>query len=288
MIRSAAALFLAASLLGGCRESTPSAPAAAPALAAVPAAPAAVSVVPARPAAPSETIFMQAVFGAAYRAAGNFAYAELPDPEQPGTRSFYVIKPVQHSLLKNGDAVLVGNGENGSEDGSTDSGHGNGGLLNVFILRQTGGQWKVLRRHENIATLGSHGQLGDVAWPELAAGKPGLAVISGGTWQGYTVASLSLFDLGAERMQELANIRLHSDSLGACDPETERKCWEVDGEWRFDPSARGARFDDLVITFRGQETVGKAKPTPIEGSARYAFDGRRYVLAEGENLVPQP
>lgn len=276
-----------------------------------PAAPLAAAPIPApRPAAgpaPATTpsaedkaaaILMRAVYGENYRAVSGDALAELPNPDDRSSPMNFVVSPVAHTVLPTGETVLVANAEFAAEDGTAQSAHANGGLLNVYLMRQEEGQWKILKRHENVATLGSHGQLGTVQWVTLAKDKPGLAVLSGGTWQGYTVENLAVFDLTANIMRELTgeHISIHSDSDGGCDPEGEGECWSVTGKWRFEPAKAAADYDDIVIDFSGQTSKGaaasKGQPaTPrvenkVTGKARYAYDGKAYKLVEGANPVP--
>ena len=158
--------------------------------------------------------------------------------------------------------------------------------------------WQVVTRLENIATLGSSGQLGEVHWVMLGAGKQGLAIRHGYTGQGYTITQLALFELGADKVTELdGGIDLHSDNEGACGPEMDN-CWMVDGNWHFAAARDGGAYDDLLIDFTGASR--KIKPgvqvkdeqepprliTPMNGRARYAFDGKKYKLVEGKNIVP--
>jgi hypothetical protein len=285
MIRTFIFLLIAASLFGCSKEKTEQA-----STAAKPAAAKAAQAAKAMDAAP----LMQAVFAEAYRSATKDAVAELPDPDNRAQRASYVVTPVAATTLDNGEAVLVANAEQADDQGNAMSGHASSGLLNVYFLRQDGKRWKLLRRQENIAALGSSGNIGEAKWIKLAEGKPGLAMLHGGTWQGYTVEVLSLFDLGAAQMHDLTGdgIKLHSDSDGACVPESD-KCWDVSGEWHFVSIKSGGEYDDLVIEFSGEESVaskaGSAarKVKQIRDAARYAYDGKRYRLVSGRNIVPE-
>ncbi|MET3132531.1 hypothetical protein AAKU55_002805 [Oxalobacteraceae bacterium GrIS 1.11] len=285
--------LLLCATLGAC--SKPEAPAAAPVPVPAPAA-------PAKPAPSAdqrvEALLMRAVFGKAYRAASADALTQLAEPEQPGKRGNYVVNPVAHTILPNGETVLVANAQSAGADGDAESGHPVPGLLNVFFLKQTAAQWQVLKRQENIATLGASGQIGQAVWTRLGADLPALAMRHGDTAMGSSIEFLSLFDLGADTMRDLTeSISIHSDNDGACQPDTD-KCWNISGAWHFAPSAAGARYDDLLIDFSGES--GEAKPhaelkegdkvvrivSKIHASARYAFDGKSYQLVEGENVVP--
>lgn len=243
---------------------------------------------------------MLAVFGKNYRAAGKDALADLPDPDDRKTTSSYVVSPIAATVLENGQTVLVANAEDADGEGQARSAHASPGLLNVYVLSKEEGKWKVLRRHENIAALGSFGNIGEVEWTSLAPGKPGLAVLHGGTWQGSTITLLSLFDLGSADMRDLSGepVRIHSDNDDGCAPESDA-CWNVEGKWRFVSGKPDALYDDLLIEFSGEKSAppkgdqaAKASEadrvsTKVHSTARYAFDGTRYRLISGTNVAPE-
>ena len=317
-------LLLACSLLSACSDKTatpPAAPAPVPVPVATPAAtPAEAPAAEAPAAAKSDEMktpearardskqaaaMMLAIFGKNYRPDSDDALADLPDPDSKDAKAdklSYVVSAVSHKLLPDGRAILVANAETANTEGSAESGHSSPGLLNVFYLAPKGKPgdeaWQVVARLENIATLGSSGQLGEVHWVMLGAGKQGLAIRHGYTGQGYTITQLALFELGTDKVTELdGGIDLHSDNEGACGPEMDN-CWMVDGNWHFAAARDGGAYDDLLIDFTGASR--KIKPgvqvkddqepprliTQMNGRARYAFDGKKYKLVEGKNIVP--
>ena len=318
-------LLLACSLLSACSDKTatpPAAPAPVPVPVATPAAtPAEAPAAEAPAAAKSDEMktpearardskqaaaMMLAIFGKNYRPDSDDALADLPDPDSKDAKAdklSYVVSAVSHKLLPDGRAILVANAETANTEGSAESGHSSPGLLNVFYLAPKGKPgdeaWQVVTRLENIATLGSSGQLGEVHWVMLGAGKQGLAIRHGYTGQGYTITQLALFELGTDKVTELdGGIDLHSDNEGACGPEMDN-CWLVDGNWHFAAARDGGAYDDLLIDFTGASR--KIKPgvqvkedqepprlvTQMNGRARYAFDGKKYKLVEGKNIVPE-
>ncbi len=246
---------------------------------------------------------MKALFGKDYRAQEKDALAVLPDPDNDNKLARFIITPVAANVLDNGETVLIANAETADEAGGSTAAHASSGLLNVYFLRQENGHWVTLRRHENIASLGSSGNIGQVSWVKLSASKPGFAVLHGGTWQGYSITTLSLFELGASGVHDLTgdSIAVHSDNEGGCGPQTD-KCWNINGKWQFVPGKPGAPFDDLVIEFTGEEAIalrdGEEKEldgeeeevarqtTQVRASALYAFDGKEYRLVKGSNIVP--
>jgi len=246
-----------------------------------------------------EAELMRAVFGKDYRADSDDALADLSDPDQHLDKLSYVVSAVASKLLGNGRAVLVANAETANTEGTAESAHVTQGLLNVFFLTQSAsGKWKVSKRAENIAALGSSGQLGDVQWTRLGQDKLGLAIRHGYTGQGYTINQLALFEVGDGVVTLLSQgIDLQSDNMGACTEEMD-ECWDVSGNWRFATAQGGGEHDDLLIDFSGFKEKIKAgvkvKPdqdpprtsTAITAQARYVFDGKTYKLAEGSNPVP--
>ncbi|MDQ1815369.1 hypothetical protein RBA41_18875 [Massilia sp. CCM 9210] len=276
-------------LLASCREHTP-------ASATVPATPAAARVAVAE--AEAEAVLMHAIFGAKFNPAANEAPIEMSAPDQPGMR-MYTIEPVAHAFLPNGDAALVANAlaVQAGRDGIRV--HTEGGLLNVFILRKADGRWTLLKHHVNVARLGTWERIGTARFMHLAPGKPGLAMLYGSAFQGYVERYLSLFDLGAADLRDLTGdgIAVSASAL-ACEPADTETCYEVASGWRFAVSASGAAYNDLVFQFRGEEDSKKdvrrkggegprlaSDITRLDGAARYAYDGKTYVLVEGKNLA---
>ncbi|WBS02522.1 hypothetical protein OU994_30500 [Pseudoduganella sp. SL102] len=256
---------------------------------------------------------MHAVFGDAYRPGRGDALADLPDEQSAGA-VFAAVQTAADSLrLPSGDTVLVVAGEQADDNGEPASSHAASGHLSFYLLRPDNGGWKVLRRQENVAQLGSHGSVGMLSWVTLPDGRPLLAAQHGGTWQGYSITTLSLFDPAAEKIADLAGIALHSDSEGGCNPEGGH-CWNVEAEWHFEPAPAGGKYPDLVLDFKGydmperegaQESAEEVQASgdgqheageetheaarerrAIAGSARYRFEHDKYQLKEGANLVP--
>ena len=282
--------------------------------------PAPVGPVAAVPDAKLMQELMRAVFGKQYRPASKDAMADLPDVKQRQQFRKHVLSAVTQGTLANGRMALVANAQVIDSFGNPDDSHASGGLLNVYILQKNGAQWHVLKKHENVAGLGSGGSFGDIEWLNLGAGHDGMLIHHGGTWQGYTVELISLFDLNADTMRDLSGsgILLHSDSEGGCGPDT-AECWNISGKYSLAAGKPGSGWQDLLISFSGEKSVllaargkGASQPAPpgasataaslpangdaekeperssikINTRARYAFDGKVYRLVEGENPVP--
>lgn len=233
---------------------------------------------------------MHAIYGTAVNAP---VIVELPDYDNRSEKGSYRLTPLGMHEIGPGRVAMVASANFADDENPS---HGQPGLLNAYVLQQQGGQWKVERRFENVAQMGTWGNLGNVAWVELGAGRPGFAIEWGGTWQGTTVAYLALFDLADPKLRDLASkARLvSSDNEGDCD-ERRHRCWNVEGKWRFERKAQQA-YDDLVFDFSGytesrpedsDETVARSR-TAVSNSAHYAFRGGEYVLTSGEHSAPSP
>ncbi|WP_055930963.1 hypothetical protein [Duganella sp. Root336D2] len=223
----------------------------------------------------------------------NYLDVELPDVEKRDELSLYRLEPVAMRELPDGRVVVVANAQMVDTNGEAMAYHVTTGLLSAYILHKEAGQWKTDARHENVASLGSSGTFGEVEWVTLGEGKPGFIVQHGGIWQGYSINLISVFDLADGTLHDLAgDLSLSSENEGACGEETSH-CWSVDGKWKFE-KREGAPYDDLVLHFTGydEERAESAPETEsrkrkdVSGMARYKFDGGRYVLVEGENIVP--
>lgn len=242
---------------------------------------------------------MTATFGKGTRADGR-AQAYLPQADNRKQRASHLLTPLAYASLEDGHTILIANATPLNHKQEEMVSHAAGGQLNIFWLKQESGQWHVLSRQENIAVLGSNGELGEVKFASLGNGQTALAIQHGGTWQGYSTSVLSLFHLlpGGARELNAPPIPLASDNEGACGPETEH-CWNVQGEWKFSRQDN-TPYPDLILNFSGDEAhslprsqaqaaadqEAERRTTQIKGQAIYRFQKDRYVLIKGQNLVP--
>lgn len=299
MARLPALLFVAA--LAGCsrhaESPAPPQPAAVPAAAPTPTPAAAPTAPPVQAESETDRVdaalaraLMVAIFGGDYDPAKKIARATIAEGENAGP---WLMTLYDTRELADGRMVAVVNGAPSDKDGEDLAAHASPGMLNVFYLKRDGERWTVLARHLDVATMGSHGSIGDTQWIELGPGKPALIVLSGGTWQGQSIAGADIFDLAGD-VRHLGNFDVMSTNGGACAPDTD-DCWDVEGKIGTADATPPAGYRDIVVDFTDKRyrVTEDAKGDFVEHpkstsrtSARYRFDGKQYVLAEGSNPVP--
>lgn len=283
----------------GCKRNEQAAPAPQPAVHNAPTAFSGAAVAPATAPAASATdtperqrerAWMRAIFGQAYAPGKDEALAEL---DVDGAMEYHRMALASASALPDGRVAVLVNGSPSDQDGNDLAGHGSPGVLNVYLLRANEGGWQVLERHENLSSMGSHGNIGSIEWIIPSAGKAGFIVTSGGTWQGYSIAVANIFELGSP-IRELGDLLIGSTNEGACVPDTE--CWDVNGSIRFADRLDADTPPDMLVDFSGKryrvienqpDKYSERLDSTIKETARYRFDGKAYVLTEGVNPVPE-
>jgi hypothetical protein len=270
------------------QQARAAAPAAAATAAAVPPAPAP----PQRPGVDVEKqrVLMRAIFGDGYDPKADNALAVI---EYEGENAYFLMSFVDATELPDGRTLVAINGLPSDENRTDTSAHASPGMLNVYALRREGTGWQVVERHENVATMGSMGNIGTVEWVTLGPGKPGLIVFSGGTWFGSSITEADIFEIG-EEVRALGSYSQGSGNAGACMPETE-DCWDVDSRFRFVDSPQGGPYKDLLVDYTGKHyTVTEDKDGKevehlkrrVQQTMRFHFDGKEYTAVSGTSPVP--
>lgn len=208
-----------------------------------------------------------------------FSGTDEPEETRP------VRTPLTATALPDGRTALIVNSAHAEPSEATY------GTLGVYMLKRNSTDWEVVERHENLAEMGSNGQVGTVKWVMLAPGRPGFMVSTGeirhGNWQNRAV----FFDL-------TSGVRLLGGFREAggndCTP-TNGQCWEVESTIRFVDSEDKVAYRDIVVDFTDKsytvvETVDGSLLKRIESNvakrARYHYDGKEYVMKSGRNPVP--
>jgi hypothetical protein len=245
-----------------------------------------------------EAVLMKAVFGAHYRPASNDALASMPVPEnEGGGDAEYVVTAAASTVLSSGETVLVTSGEVADEQGQADSAMADGGQLSVYFLRQRDGKWTIVKRFENIASIGSHGSFGAVSWPMLGKDKPGMAIEGAIGNRGLAAETITLYDISNNTVRDASDgaIVTASSNEGDCVEELAMECWDTKGTWRMTPAKVPGAYDDLVMDVTGtrstapgehrEEATGPRVSEKVRGVMRYAYDGKSFKAVEGEDLM---
>jgi hypothetical protein len=233
-------------------------------------------------------VWMRALFGAAYDATEQHALIDL---EIDGAAAPYWMTLVSSTALPDERVALVVNGMPWDKDGPDMPGIATEGLLNVYLLRRDGDAWVVDERHQNLASMGGMGRIGEVRWVSLGAARPGFIVTARLFNRGDAYAYSRIYELG-NGVRELANLMLGSNKADGCTPERDA-CWDIEGSIRFaEPPADG--YADMLVEFTGktyrllddaQEEPAEQVLKQVRETVRYRFDGKAYAKVSGANPI---
>jgi hypothetical protein len=146
------------------------------------------------------------------------------------------------------DVLIVQAGEPGQAC------HGCGAPLSAYVLRRFDDGFKLVRAFRKFATLGTSGAVEDSSPIEIG-GDDGLAIKSGGRFQGYSFAAVDFFAFHSGQLVGLNDtpIMIDADNGGAVvDPG---KTIEVSAKWSFDPVDKSALVVDYEIKAHGATRV---------------------------------
>lgn len=241
---------------------------------------------------------------------GDAVVLEVPSYNRPNERTTVAATPTLVVPVDATHRALVLVGTPADDEGHENASHAEGGNLGVYGFELRDGHWVKTTTQDSVLWSGSSGALGEVKQVDLSPGRPALAVEGGWTGQGYDVGGLDLVALEpAGARVVLADVRLHSDSLGLIDgcgewlnknvpPSaqvqadlTPENCFDVDSTWHVEPHA-GAQRGDIVITFDGHRLAVDAKTAAktvqaVTGTLVYRYGKSGYEKASGENLAPE-
>jgi hypothetical protein len=146
------------------------------------------------------------------------------------------------------DVLIVQAGEPGQAC------HSCAASLSAYVLRRLDEGLKLVRTFHKFATLGTFGAVDDISLIEIG-GDDGMAIKSGGMFQGYSSAGVDFFAFHAGQLVSLnkAPITLTNDNSGAIlDPG---KTVEVNAQWFLDPADNTAVVVDYEINAHGTKRL---------------------------------
>jgi hypothetical protein len=146
------------------------------------------------------------------------------------------------------DVLIVQSGEPGHAC------HGCAAPLSAFVLRRLDDGLKLVRAFHQFAKLGTFGAVDDI-FPIEIGGDDGMAIKSGGMFQGYSFAGVDFFAFHAGQLISLNRgpITVADDNSGAIlDPG---KTVEVNAKWFLDPADNTAVVVDYEIKAHGAKRV---------------------------------
>ena len=150
--------------------------------------------------------------------------------------------------------------------------HGCSASLSVYFLARTGGGLKLVNKAIDFGQAGTFGSPGDISAIRIGQ-DDGIAIESGGTFQGHTSTMLDFYAFHAGRVvhvEATPRVGLSASDGGAVGdsgPVT-----DVSGSWTIPPGAS----DTLRVEYR--VSVGKRRSRT---SATWRLVGERWVLLGG-------
>jgi hypothetical protein len=165
--------------------------------------------------------------------------------QSTGDDCLYPLKVLQYA---GADVLVVQAGEPGGRC------HGCGAPLTAYVLRRIDDGLKTVRAYRKFATLGTFGAVGDISSVEIG-GDDGMAIESGGTFQGYSSGVIDFYAFHAGQLVSLNDtpIIIDADDQGAMDDPS--RAIEVTAKWYFDPTDKTALVVDYKIKARGAARV---------------------------------
>ncbi len=180
-----------------------------------------------------------------------------------GEDCLYPLKALHYASA---DVLLVQAGEPGQAC------HGCAAPLSAYVLRRVDDGLKTVARFPRFATLGTFGAVGEISAVEIG-GDDGMAIESGGMFQGYGFSGVDFYAFHAGQLVRLnatPPIALGGDNSGAVvDPD---KAVEVTAKWFIDPADETV----VVVDYRI-----KARGAAREERVEWRLKGTSLVLAHG-------
>ena len=162
-----------------------------------------------------------------------------------GEDCVYPLKVLHYATA---DVLIVQSGEPGHAC------HGCAAPLSAYVLRRLDGGLKLVRAFHKFATLGTFGAVDDISLIEIGS-DDGMAIESGGMFQGYSSAGVDFYAFHAGQLISLNKtpITVADDNSGAVGDSGETV--EVTAKWFLDPGDNTAVVVDYEIKAHGGTRV---------------------------------
>jgi hypothetical protein len=238
-------------------------------------------LVPATAAAQaSKDELMRAVFAAQYRPGSQDALTKLPMLRDRARIRWYLVKPLASTVLNTGDTVLVAQAKYDTEKNKEDDNEviEDDTVLNVYLMRQTGAAWSVLKRHENFMSRSEKSGRGSILFPMLSKDRQGLGIVDYAIDSGCHTRTLFLFDLGRFPLRDLTDgINTESSDNRNCSDSDSTPDTLSTSKWHLAPPKKpSSAYNDLVIVSVTETTVKGVTRTGKKLTRRYAYDGQYF------------
>jgi hypothetical protein len=171
-------------------------------------------------------------------------------------------------------------------EGQPNDCHACAGMLSFIPFAQTGRGMQVAGPARDIAEEGDWGVPGSVSPITLPSNTRGIAVVSSGGGQGYSVTVLRAWRLTSAGVSTALTpefIALESDTTGVatgCDGRRKmrgRDCWDIKGRWQVEPAT-----GRLVINYGGMRNGQMVAARTV-----YGLGPKGYSLVSGRNPLPE-
>jgi hypothetical protein len=179
-----------------------------------------------------------------------------------GEDCVYPLKVLHYATA---DVLIVQAGEPGQAC------HGCGAPLTAIVLRRVDGGLKPVRFFQTFATLGTFGAVGNVSAVEIG-GDDGVAIESGGMFQGYSFTALDLFAFHSGKLVSLNKAPMMIDAANGGAVVNPDKTIEVTAKWSLDPADKTALVVDYKVRARGAARLERVV---------WRLEGNSLVLAHG-------
>ncbi len=134
--------------------------------------------------------------------------------------------------------------------------HGCPAPLSAYVLRKVESGPRLVRVYRTFDKLGTFGGVGNISAIEIG-GDDGMAIESGGTFQGYTFTAISFFAFHAGKLISLSEpIMIGADNGGAVGDSD--KAIGVAAKWFFDPTDNTTLVVDYKVEAHGAVRAERA------------------------------